>query len=327
MRAALAWVIVAVLAAPGLARAQRCEDDVLAEAAAAVLMHGGDPTGAELLAAARHAGSDAPTVHALAIHDGDEGRIGPWLERLGERLRAPVVCGEARRDERWLVIAAPRAGRLVDEGNERFRIELGPGFADPMVFVEDPHGNVERVEPFEGRADVPSDLERPVRVQLVARGPDGPRPVAERRIGGDEDPARRTSADDEPLDARIEALRSQAHVSPLRPHRVLASVAQAHADAVCRVGRAAHELEPGRDPRARARERGIEARHVGEVIARGADVAGAFLALTRSPSHRSALVDRRFTDAGAGIATDDAGRACVVVVLAAWPRLVVGASR
>ena len=38
----------------------------------------------------------------------------------------------------------------------------------------------------------------------------------------------------------------------------------------------------------------------------------------------AALLDRRFTDAGAGMATDARGRTCLVVMLAAWPRLVAG---
>lgn len=319
------WSVVLVLGTASLASAQRCEDDALSEAAAALLLSAPhDPSGDEVLDAARAAGSDAPTAHALAIHDGNEARVGPWLARLGQRLHAPVACGQARRDERVLVIAAPRAGRLIEDG-ERLRVETAPGFVDPMLFVEDGAGSVERVELVDGFADLPSGLEPPLRVQLVARGPDGPRPIAERELG----PARGRGPGvpelgDDPLETRVAALRERAGSAALRPHRILATVAEAHAQHVCRVGRAAHELEPGRDPRARARARGVEARHVGEVVARGRDVAAAFDALTRSPSHRSALVDRRFTDAGAGIATDAAGRACVVVVLAAWPRLVVG---
>jgi uncharacterized protein YkwD len=39
-----------------------------------------------------------------------------------------------------------------------------------------------------------------------------------------------------------------------------------------------------------------------------------------SPSHRMTVTDPRFTDAGYGTATDDKGRTCAVVLLAAWPR-------
>jgi uncharacterized protein YkwD len=121
----------------------------------------------------------------------------------------------------------------------------------------------------------------------------------------------------------VASVRARAGAPELRPHRLLALAAAEHAEAVCRAGRAAHELERGRDPRARAAERGVEARELGEVIARGANEGAAFAALARSPSHRAALADRRFTDAGAGVATDGRGRACVVVMLASWPRLVI----
>jgi uncharacterized protein YkwD len=40
----------------------------------------------------------------------------------------------------------------------------------------------------------------------------------------------------------------------------------------------------------------------------------------RSPSHRLAVTDKRFTDVGIGQAFDAKGHSCVVVLLAAWPR-------
>ncbi len=302
------------------AQAQRCHDDVLAEAASVLMLEGGDPTGTELVAAARRAGSDAPTVHALAIHDGSDARIASWLTRLEERLRAPIVCGQARGQERILVLAAPQAGRIETGEEGQLSFVLAAGFSEPTVFFEDARGTIERFELDGSRAPIPSHLEPPLRVQLVARGPDGPRPVAERTLG--EANVATNPGMESSLEERIGALRSRAHASALRPHRLLASLAREHAERVCRVGHAAHELEPGRDPRARARERGLVARHIGEVVARGASVNAAFDALTRSASHRAALSDRRFTDAGAGIAEDSRGRVCVVVMLAAWPRLV-----
>ena len=77
------------------AKAQRCDDDALSESAATLLMAADELTGAELLAVARRAGSDATTVHALAIHDGDETRVSAWLARLAERMHMPMACGEA----------------------------------------------------------------------------------------------------------------------------------------------------------------------------------------------------------------------------------------
>jgi hypothetical protein len=307
-----------------------CTDDALADAASALVRSADEhpPTGIDLLDAARDAGSDAPAVHALVIAANERARLVPWIAALAARLRAPIACGEAGTEGRTFVLAAARAGTLTPDpaAARRYEITLAPGFRDPVIYVEDGAGRVARIA-LEGlRAELPDDLEPPLRIQLVARGPDGPRPIAERTLG---QISRRTATPSRDpgapaLDVRIDALRERAGVSPLRPHRVLAEAARAHAADVCRARRAAHELEPGRDPRARARSRGIDARHVGEVVARAGDVDAAFDALSRSVSHRAALIDRRFTDAGAGIAIDERGDACVVVMLAAWPRWIAG---
>lgn len=320
---------ILVLLAPTAAAAQ-CDDEVLSEVAAELVLAGGEPTGDEMLAAARRAGEAAPTVHGLAIRDADTTRMRTWLRELAARLHAPIACGAAQTADRILAIAAPRGGRLDRDAafGRRFRVALAEGYADPIVYVEDASGSIERLLPSaDGMIDVPDDLREPVRVQLVAEGPDGPRPVAERTIGEREDRSIPSTDDDEPLDARIAELRERAAMPALRPHRLLATLARQHAETVCRVRRAAHELQPGRDPRARVRSGGIEARHVGEVVARADDRDAALAALSRSPSHRSALLDRRMTDAGAGVATDANGRTCLVVLLAAWPRLVAGPPR
>jgi len=79
-----------------------------------------------------------------------------------------------------------------------------------------------------------------------------------------------------------------------------------------------HEVD-GANPEVRLRRRGIVARVVGEVAARARDEDAAFDALLASPSHRAAIVDRRFTDVGVGVAR--VGRnLCVVADFAAWPR-------
>ncbi|MBC7171378.1 MAG: CAP domain-containing protein [Polyangiaceae bacterium] len=121
------------------------------------------------------------------------------------------------------------------------------------------------------------------------------------------------------MPARVAALRAHQAVSALRPNRLLDAEARAHAQDVCREGRAAHRLRDG-DPEERLARRGITARVVGETVARARTVARALAALAESPSHRLTLVDRRFTDGGYGVASDRSGGRCVVVLLAAWPR-------
>lgn len=118
----------------------------------------------------------------------------------------------------------------------------------------------------------------------------------------------------------LNVLRKRSDAGALRAHRGLAAAAKRHARGCCEEGRIGHVLQPGDDPEARLLGEGIRARAVGEVTARAGDPAAAFVALQHSPSHRWTLLDRRFTDVGIGIARDGRGRACLVIVLAAWPR-------
>jgi hypothetical protein len=81
-----------------------------------------------------------------------------------------------------------------------------------------------------------------------------------------------------------------------------------------------HEVD-GEDPEARLRRRHVVARVVGDVVARARTEDEAFDALLASPSHRRALVDRRFTDVCVGTARRGASL-CVVIDLAAWAALL-----
>jgi len=83
-----------------------------------------------------------------------------------------------------------------------------------------------------------------------------------------------------------------------------------------------HRLDQEGDPRERLLHAGISARVVGEAAARADTIPEALTSLAESPSHLMAIVDRRFTDGGYGVASDARGRRCVVVLLAAWPRAV-----
>jgi uncharacterized protein YkwD len=159
--------------------------------------------------------------------------------------------------------------------------------------------------------EIPSSLEAPLVVQLVAEGPDGPHPIAE--LGARESSVVRASS------ARdgVAQLRENNGRLPLRGNRLMERVARAHAEHIARDGRVTH-LAGDRDPRDRLRNAGIEAERVGEAIACGEDRNAAFRALLESASHRSAILDARFTDAG--IAEVSGERACVVVLLATWPR-------
>ena len=126
----------------------------------------------------------------------------------------------------------------------------------------------------------------------------------------------------EQLLSRIDSYRRQHGVGGVRINDLLSHSAQRHAEHVCELGRVAHRLDGGDDPETRLREEHIEARAVGEAIARADSADAALTAVFDSPSHRAAVTERRFTDAGVGQALDQKGHTCLVVLLAAWPRRI-----
>lgn len=313
-------VLACLFALVPVARAQiaGCTEDArLAEAAAALALEE-DPSEETLMNLVRAAGSETPRAHALSVGEDESSRLTTWIASLRERGETPLACGEASTGTRRVIVAAPAAATLVVEGRH-VSGHIAPGWREPLLYAEDVDGEV-HVLPLTSPTfamSVPEDLDV-VRFQVVASGPEGPRPVAERVLGVREADG---LAAPEPR-ARVAELRHEADAMPLRASRLFDRIAAAHAESICEAGEAAHELEPGRDPSARLLEEGVVARHVGEVAARGVDVVHALDVLARSPSHRAALLDPRFTDFGVGTATSDDGHHCVVVILTAWPRIV-----
>jgi len=327
-----------MLQAPPLALADTdlpcVTDEALQETAAAILLsdHPVDPE--QLVELARRAGSDLTVIRGLRLVANDRVMISEWLRRTERDLDAAVICGVAEGRDGVLILAGARAGALwIDSGPPiRVRARLNEGFSEPRLVLRDGAGALHAVtfdeETLAAGVTLRDDLVSPLRVQLVATGPRGPRPVAERvvRFGV----ARAVPVEAPPDDVDpgptgpewITEARRERGSLPLRPNRLLAAEALAHAQAVCDSGRVGHELEPGQDPELRLRRRGVVARVVGEVVARAADDDAARRALLDSPSHHMTLVDRRFTDGGYGIARDHTGHVCTVVLLASWPRFV-----
>jgi uncharacterized protein YkwD len=312
-----------------------CTPDAgLDRAAAELALHGGEPDAAALARALSQAGSDLVGVRARRAREGDAEHAA-WLRAFMDAADAPVVCGEAAVEGGRLTLVAARAGSLdlLGAAGEVVRGSLSRGFGDAQLVVEDAHGELENIPVTAAalRAGIPvaADLPRPARIQLVASGPRGPRPVAERMLGAfpGQLPPQATEpqgAAGVPLTARLSQLRRGAGSPPLRENRVLQQVARNHAAGVCASrAQVAHQLEDGADPQQRLRAAGIVARRVGETVARGSSAPGAFAAFERSPSHRMTLLERGFTDVGIGEAQHE-GKTCVVVLLAAWPRFVGG---
>ncbi len=281
------------------------------------------PPSSELIRSARDAGVDANPVYAKFGVVGEFESFKAWVEDLKRSADAPLICGRARAQERIVLVAAVRAGSLTVQGGRTVHAEVIEEFRDPFLVVRDAKGGSHRmaVEAAGATVSLPLEWGRPLFVQLVATGPNGPRPVAEQWVGKipEQAPARAASQSPE---AWLMQLRRSAGARSVRFNRLLSQEAASHAQNVCESGKLGHELDPHGDPEARLLRRGLEARVVGEAVARAATLSDALHAIEDSPSHRMTVTDPRFTDAGYGQARDEKGRTCAVVLLASWPRKV-----
>jgi hypothetical protein len=281
------------------------------------------PPSPELIRTAREAGVDANPVYAKFGVAGEFDSFKTWLEDLNAAADAPLICGRARSGERIVLVAAVRAGELTLAGKHALHAVVIEDFRDPYLVVRDSQGSSRRIAvdggDFGATVTLPLEWGRPLFVQLVATGPNGPRPVAERWIGKIPENEATPSGSRSP-EAWLMQLRRAAGARSLRSNRLLTQEATSHAQVVCESGRLGHELDPNGDPEARLLKRGLEARVVGEAVARAATMREALHAIEDSPSHRLTVADPRFTDAGYGKAEDEKGRTCVVILLASWPR-------
>lgn len=319
------------------------QEDALSETAAELLLTGAKLRADSLLPRARALGFDGV---ALQAHDGlDDHALIAWIKQQSDRADAPLICGEASSETRRLVLVSARGGRLSWQ-SPRVVGQLAPGFRAPHLVIEDRDGRAERIDV---RVDqlaqgVTLPAERSwVRVQLVAEGPAGPRPVAEISLENaprndsfaaaapEPEPPVADKPDDKgdgrersqgSLFARLSAFRRREGVASVRENQLLGMSAQRHASRVCELGKVAHRLREGEDPETRLREEHIEARSVGEAVARAGSADAALSAIFESPSHRMAVSEKGFTDAGIGRASDTKGHTCLVVLLAAWPRRI-----
>ncbi|HET8933592.1 MAG TPA: CAP domain-containing protein [Polyangiales bacterium] len=338
-------------------------DPQLTEAAAELLLaRTPRPTPQALTEAVRAAGSDGVGLHALFVPASSKpGVEHKWLATLRTRVDGPLFCGRADNEAGRLLIALGRGAELapIDSRTRIVRGQLQPGFGEAELVIEDGDAQLLRVgvnaDSLRKGVELAPELPLPLKIQLVARGPSGPRPVAERELHGDgtfADEVQRTAAFDGAA-ADLESGRPrpvvQAHATPpapaadggarafselvlklrasrgrhgLRSNRLLREAAKQHAEEVCAKGRVAHEVEAGAGPDARLAKAGLDARLLGEAIARAEDTDSALHALQNSPSHLYTLLDPRFTDFGIGVAKDQAEKFCYVVLLCAWPRYV-----
>lgn len=209
--------------------------------------------------------------------------------------------------------------------------------AGAKVVLLGPHGRPRRVLASlsgEGPGQILRSrftLDQPGRwlVQVVADFEGGPRPVLEALVFADAEPHGVVQSQDRPevrngpggkvqkkndppetaegLFMRLNEARRSERMAPLRRDPTLDALAKAHAEAMAKTGRTAHDVGNG-SPRARAIKAGIKANHVGENVASAPSVLRVHRALWHSPSHRENMLDRNFRRVGVAVVTTKAGR-------------------
>lgn len=304
----------------------------------------------QLLDLAREHGSDVPSILFLAAPRDQSKALRQWFAEKKAGADAPLVCGMAEDSQRTVVLASSQGGQLqvrqvrqvrqvdrVDQAEPHPRTgtwivqgDLIRSFRDPTLVIRRANQQTVKVVvsldrlragiPLSELEGIGDELSPPFAVQLVAHGPWGPRPVAERVVGQREQLRPRLPPRGASLPERLTWLRDEHRVPRLRNHKVLTKVAVQHATTMCTQGRMGHTLAPGDTPRARVEREGITAQAVGEALARAMSDDDGLDKIIESPSHFALVVDRKFTDVGIGTAVDGKNQACVVIVLAAWPR-------
>jgi hypothetical protein len=224
----------------------------------------------------------AVSVDALADLDPlpVRSRLGQWL-RLRARLLAPARSAE-------IVLLGPRgAPRSIPT-------ELRPG---------------------EARAVFSLDQMGLWRIQLLLDTDAGPRPALEAWAFVDAEPSldatgepapgeslersARGAASDTLLDMLNAARRSEQR-RPLRRDARLDELARAHAEAMRRSRRTAHDVGDG-SPAQRVEQAGFDALRIGENVAHARSLGRAHRALWESPAHRGNLLDPGFAAVGLGV--------------------------
>jgi uncharacterized protein YkwD len=263
------------------------------------------------------------------FHDGGERRCGVALIAGKERSVLAAVAVDA------LAELAPLPVRLRAGSWVNVDARLLVPTTDAKVIVLGPSGAPYAVPTsFDGgsaRARFRADRSGPFLVQLLANVAGGPRPVLEATVYADVPPPRSFASEpapgepSSPLDPRadrgaallemVNQARATEQSPPLDRSPELDAVAQAHAEAMRRLKRIAHDAGEG-DPRSRVEAANLDLLAAGENVAHALDVARAHRALWASPSHRENLLERRFDKIGIGIAPDSDGSIWVCEVFA-----------
>jgi uncharacterized protein YkwD len=266
------------------------------------------------------------------FRDGGQRRCGIALVSAGDRSVLAAVAADALADLEPLPVRV-RSGNWVDvearllvPTSSAKLIVLGPSgapYAVPTAF------DGQRV-----RARFRADRPGAFLVQLLANVAGGPRPVLEANVYADVSPPTSFFTDaapgepKEPLPAdadrgaallrMVNQARATEQSPPLVRDPALDALAQAHAEAMRRTRRIAHDAGDG-DPKTRVEAANLDILAAGENVAHALDVARAHRALWASPSHRENLLEPRFDRIGIGMALDSDGSIWVCEVFADTP--------
>ncbi len=127
----------------------------------------------------------------------------------------------------------------------------------------------------------------------------------------------------EQVEQRINRVRVDRHLKPLRRSRELARAAQQHADDMARNGYLSHTNLEGRNPLERVQTAGIEgfrllAENIGESNIAGDRIAAVIEAWLASTAHRKNLLNPAFNHTGIGAAETPDGRSLFVQLFATY---------
>jgi uncharacterized protein YkwD len=272
-----------------------------------------------------------------------EAELGKFLAKaktLGERR-----CGVARQKKRdgGIVVSLVTVDVLADLERVPTLVRVGEWITlkgqmkvpatDAKVVLLGPRGAPRTVlaslSGDEVRATFSADQPGEWLIQVLASAANGPRPVIEAVVHAGtppalkyaetaapgEDAAGKGATDVEGVRAMLNAARVAEGLKPLAVDAALDKVARAHSERMRDVRTVGHDVGGG-DLGDRLHDAGLNLRSQGENVAGAGSLTRAHRALWQSPSHRTNILDNRFTRAGIGVARGEDDRVYVTQVFA-----------
>lgn len=259
--------------------------------------------------------------------DGGVRRCGVSLvHQAGARITVGAIAVDALADLRALPTRV-RVGQWLE-----LQAMLRVPASEAKLVIMGPHGAPHPVPTsLDGntvRARFNADQPGAWLVQLLGAVDGGPRPLLEALVFAGSEPPRTPGVLEAPgereaeattdpraaLLTMVNAARRSERLAPLARDGQLEALAQAHAEAMRRARKTAHDAGDG-DLNQRLEQQGLQL-EAGENVAHAGNAALAERALWASPSHRENLLFARFDSVGIGVAHDPDGTLWVCQVFA-----------